>query len=301
MQLVTFFIYLSIISLVSSPLISSSTITITQFAHASVLETKVSCIKTGLTGGLNLTKFPEGKISGSQVLDILRQADSLAIEMAGQAEAALAVIPYVEPESADPDTVDSLESRFGLSLSNPTHLKLIPKLEFEYKQVKGFLDRGEAFYICRDGSPENGSTVCEVRQWHAFIRAYGEHTIRLCNSFWNLDLEQQAATILHEAFHIWWKQIEDDNVPRIHNAHCFEQFASDQAGTEVREGPCRDPGSGAASADDMDTTDGGSLAGGFSDDTQKDGFGESTDDTDVTNEEAQAGDFSDDTQQDGFG
>ena len=59
------------------------------------------------------------------------------------------------------------------------------------------------------------------------------HTIHLCSDFWNSDASDQAGTILHEAFHIHWHQVNDEDSPQVHNAHCFEQFAFDLKGIPI--------------------------------------------------------------------
>lgn len=55
--------------------------------------------------------------------------------------------------------------------------------------------------ICRDAT-------CEAADWASAVP--GERVIRLCNPFWNAArVSQQGATIMHEALHLWWDQIDD--------------------------------------------------------------------------------------------
>ena len=143
MRIITFLIYSVCMSLVLLSIISSPFRN--HLAQGRVYEQNVSCIKTGLHGN-----FPGGTQSRSQAFDIINQANSLAIELTRQAESTLAVLPNIEPDSADPTTVAALQNRFGLSITNPADLQLIPKLEFEYKQVKDYLDGGYTLYICLD-------------------------------------------------------------------------------------------------------------------------------------------------------
>ena len=186
MRIVTFLIFSVCISLVFLSIISPPFRN--HLAQGRVYQQNVTCIKTGLNGNV-----PRGTLSGSQAFDIINQANSLAIELIRQAESTLFVLPTIEPGSADPTTVAALQNRFGLGITAPADLQFIPKLEFEYKQVKNYLDGGYTLYICRD--PEcpsdddafttSGGTVVE------------NHTIHLCPLFWNSDASEQAGTILH--------------------------------------------------------------------------------------------------------
>jgi hypothetical protein len=278
MRISTFLIYSVTISLVSLSMISAP-LSI-QMAQAKVYEQNVSCIKTGLTGNV-----PGGTLSGSQAFDILNKANSLAIELIQQAESTLFVLPTIEPGSANPTTVAALQNRFGLGITDPAHLQFIPKLEFEYKQVKDYLDGGYTLYICRDPG-------CPGPDTDAFVRLGGgqsdieNHTLHLCSAFWNSDATDQAGTILHEAFHIHWDQVNDQGFPQVHNAHCFEQFALDLKGIPINERyrtSCTVPGAAPPAAADVSGTTGSEdeFAGDLSDDTQpqEGGFGESTGDS----------------------
>jgi len=213
-------ISLILLSIISSPF--------NHLAQGKVYEQNVTCIKTGLNGNV-----PGGTLSGSQAFDIINQANSLAIELLRQAESTLFVLPTIEPDSANPTTVAALQNRFGLDITDPADLQFIPKLEFEYKQVKNYLDGGYTLYICRDPG-------CTSPDTDAFIRLGGtdveNHTIHLCSAFWNSDASDQAGTILHEAFHIHWDQVNDRGFPQVHNAHCFEQFALDLKGIPINPG-----------------------------------------------------------------
>jgi len=142
-RIITFLTYsvcilLVLLSIISSPFRN-------HLAQGRVYEQNVSCIKTGLNGNV-----PGGMLSGSQAFDTINQANILAIELARQAESTLFVLPAIESGSADPTTATALQNRFGLGITNPADLQFIPKLEFEYKQVKDYLDGGYTLYICRD-------------------------------------------------------------------------------------------------------------------------------------------------------
>ena len=241
MRIITFLMYSVVISLVFLSIISSPFSN--QLAQGKVYEQNVSCIKTGLNGNV-----PGGTLSGSQAFDIINQANSLALELIRQAESTLFVLPTIEPDSANPTSVAALQNRFGLDITDPADLQFIPKLEFEYKQVKDYLDGGYTLYICRDPG-------CPSPDTDAFTTLGGgqtdveNHTIHLCSAFWNSDASDQAGTILHEAFHIHWDQVNDQGSPQVHNAHCFEQFAFDLKGIPINPlfaNECTAPGAAVA-------------------------------------------------------
>lgn len=273
MRISTFLMYSLVISLVFLSMISSPFSN--HLVKGKVYEQNVTCIKTGLHGNV-----PGGTLSGSQAFDIINQANSLAIELIRQAESTLFVLPTIEPDSANPTTVAALQNRFGLDITDPADLQFMPKLDFEYKQVKEYLDGGYTLYICRDPGCEPGED--------AFVLTgpgqtdVENHTIHLCSPFWNSNALDQAGTILHEAFHIHWDQVNDIGMPQVHNAHCFEQFALDLKGIPINPsfaGACRAPGAAAApqATDNVPSTPGGDdeIAGDFGGDTQsqEDGFG----------------------------
>jgi len=186
-----------------------------------VRDSNVSCRTTGLHGGV-----PGGDISGPDAIAQIRVVDASANAMANDAVSRLHdQLNNVDRSGyvADPVLDAALASRFGLSLTNHAHRGSITILERELRAVVRLLDRG-LFFVCRDPG-------CDPGDW-AFVLSGDEHTIRLCNPFWNGgDTPNfQASTILHEAIHLWWDQVDDQGHPPLHNAHCFEQFALDLAG-----------------------------------------------------------------------
>lgn len=185
-----------------------------------VRDTNVSCLTTGLHGGV-----PAGNISGPEAIAAIRNADARAIELARRAENLLFLQRLTAGTAgyvADPDFDLALANRFGLNVTNPAHQRRIEILQREFRAVAGFLESGAVYYVCRDAG-------CKSDRW-AFTY-FGQHTIRLCNPFWNAgSLNLQGSTLLHEAMHLWWSQVDDQGHPPMHNAHCFEQFALDLAG-----------------------------------------------------------------------
>lgn len=67
----------------------------------------------------------------------------------------------------------------------------------------------------------------------------GISRIVLCRPFWRDDagdpqtLDFQASTLAHEAFHVYFGSIRDDENPNFTNAHCYEQFLLDLNGSPV--------------------------------------------------------------------
>jgi len=184
-----------------------------------VHERNVSCRRTGLHHGV-----PGGVIAGADAVATIQAADQRAIELVSRAEAMLFIqrltagTPLYTP---DADFDAGLMNRFGLAVTNPADEATIAIIERELAAIRRFLQSGYVRYICRDAGCSG--------EWAAAIP--GERVIRLCNPFWNTtSVNQQGATIMHEALHLWWDQINDQGSRPLHNAHCFEQFALDVAG-----------------------------------------------------------------------
>jgi hypothetical protein len=181
------------------------------FVQRKVRESNVSCRHTGLTGGL-----PGGLISGPDAIVFITAANQKAVDLSQTAEALLS-----KTDAPDPTLVKALKDRFGLDTADPAHAKRIQILRREFKAVAGFLEGGSLYYVCR-------SAGCG-EEWAS--SRFGQHTIHLCNPFWNAgSLNLRGSTLLHETFHLWWNQVDDQGRPPMRNAHCFEQFALDLAG-----------------------------------------------------------------------
>lgn len=63
----------------------------------------------------------------------------------------------------------------------------------------------------------------------------GHSRIVLCAPWWKDGLDDQAATLLHEAIHIYFGFIKDQEAGNFANAHCYDQFALDLNGLVVPE------------------------------------------------------------------
>lgn len=61
----------------------------------------------------------------------------------------------------------------------------------------------------------------------------GHSRIVLCAPWWSDGLDDQAATLLHEAIHIYFGFIKDQDAGNLANAHCYEQFVLDLNGLVV--------------------------------------------------------------------
>ena len=184
------------------------------FVQRKVRESNVSCRHTGLTGGV-----PGGLISGPDAIAVITAANQKAVELGRLAEAMLS-----KADAPDPTLVRALKERFGLDTANPAHAKRIRILQREFKKVADFLEEGSIYYECR-------SAICGDAWAFTFS---GQHTIHLCNPFWNeKSLNLRGSTLLHETFHLWWDQVYDYGHPPMHNAHCFEQFALILAGANA--------------------------------------------------------------------
>jgi hypothetical protein len=61
----------------------------------------------------------------------------------------------------------------------------------------------------------------------------GHSRIVLCRSFWDDDPDGQAGTLLHEAVHIYFGFIGDQEQGNFTNAHCYEQFVLDMNWLDV--------------------------------------------------------------------
>jgi hypothetical protein len=57
------------------------------------------------------------------------------------------------------------------------------------------------------------------------VSCAGASKIVLCTPFWSDPADDQASTLLHECFHIYFSFIGDTG--NLANAHCYEQFVSD--------------------------------------------------------------------------
>ena len=191
-----------------------------QLIQRKVVDKNVSCHKKGLHGGV-----PGGILSGVDAVAIVKNADERAKAMAEDVQTRLhdkLTTFGTSSYTADAVLDAALAARFGLSIATPADHAKIRILEREFRAIVKLLGRN-IYYVCRDAG-------CDPGDW-AFTFS-GQHTIHLCGPFWRSGstLNQRGSTILHEAIHLWWDQVDDWGNKPLHNAHCFEQLALDIAG-----------------------------------------------------------------------
>ena len=169
--------------------------------------------------------MPGGVVAGLDAVATIQAADARAIKLVSRAEAMFIIqrltagTPLYTP---DADFDAGLMNRFGLAVTNPADERTIEIIERELAAIRRFLPEWL-------GPVQLQSNASCSGEWASAIP--GERVIRLCNPFWNAgNVNQQGATIMHEALHLWCDQINDQGSRPLHNAHCFEQFALDVAG-----------------------------------------------------------------------
>jgi hypothetical protein len=187
----------------------------------------VSCRENGLTN-------PD--LTGDEVVAMLQAADAEAINLAQQAEdqltAQLASARAGDPTDADFDRI--LQEELGLTLTNPAQFGLIQQQINRFRRVRETLESGYLRYLCR------GNTVSLVGCSPAgtcgdnfAFSCPGNRLIVLCQAFWD-NPDQQAATMLHEPFHIWFEMARHaPNALRRADASCFESFALRVSGQDA--------------------------------------------------------------------
>jgi Domain of unknown function (DUF4157) len=136
------------------------------------------------------------------------------------------------------NTAQALQNRFGL---DPTSRAVwtgrgpgsVHVLIRRFRMIRGLLDSGGVRYTCL--APANiNSPPCVGPGCGGQTRAVsceGVSRLFLCTPWWSDSADDQAATILHESFHIFFGFIND--VGHLGNAHCYEQFVLDLNGLTV--------------------------------------------------------------------
>lgn len=180
----------------------------------------VSCSRNGLFGSLRLT--------GPQVLAVLRAADAEAIRMARRAEHLIffetMIVEGGGPVDAAFNTI--LQEELGLDLNNAGDRQIALRQSERYRRIADAMEGGIIRYVCR-------SPRCDPDEFAFAFPA--NRLIRLCTPFWTdseggLSLAQnQAGTLLHEVSHVLF-DMDHDNRLRRANSDCFESFALRVAG-----------------------------------------------------------------------
>ena len=102
-----------------------------------------------------------------------------------------------------------------------------------YKAVRKILDGGWIRYTCLAPAIITTST-CTGPACQGGTRAVScenFYRIFLCRPWWSDPADEQAMTLLHEGFHIYFGFIGDTG--NLGNAHCYEQFVYDLNGLTV--------------------------------------------------------------------
>lgn len=196
-----------------------------------IVRDHVSCRQNGLTNP-NLT--------GDEVIAALEAADSEAITLALRAELLLdfhlLLVQAGEPVDPDFDTI--LQEELGLTLTNPAHFRLIEQQRERFKRVRETLESGYLRYICRGGTVTLVGCTPGTCGTNFAFSCPGNRLVVLCQAFWDGQAEQ-AGTILHEPFHIWFDMARHNpSALRRADASCFEAFARRLAGEDVSHISC---------------------------------------------------------------
>ena len=214
----------SIASGVSTPAtVETSPGTVSRRLQRRVDPANVSCRQTGLTNP-NLT--------GDEAVAAIVQADAEAITLARRAELLLDVNLLFTRGGfpVDPAFDTILQEELGLTLTNPAHFRLIEQQRDRFQRVRETLESGFLRFICRGGTVNLVGCSAGTCGPNFALSCPGNRLIALCQAFWDTPAEQ-AATILHEPFHIWFDMARHaPNQPRRADASCFESFALRVAG-----------------------------------------------------------------------
>ncbi|UVT22333.1 MAG: DUF4157 domain-containing protein [Nitrospira sp.] len=197
----------------------------------SVVREHVSCQQNGLTNP-NLT--------GDEVVAALEAADAEAIRLALRAELLLeAHLLFARAgEPVDPDFDVILQEELGLTLTNRAHFSLVEQQRDRFRRVRETLESGYLRYICRGGTVSLVGCATGTCGADFAFSCPGNRLVVLCQAFWD-DPTEQAGTILHEPFHIWFHMARHaPNALRRADATCFEAFARRLAGEDVAHISC---------------------------------------------------------------
>lgn len=183
--------------------------------HKRVRRENVSCRNTGLHGNPRLT--------GDQAVAVIEAADREAIRMGTRARLLLlegiALAAAGRPVDANLATIAREE--LGVDFTTEAGRRLARQQAARFERVVATLNSGYLRYTCR-------SPGCDGDEF-AFVFP-ANRVMRLCAMFWNTTepgmtiAQNQAATILHETFHIHF-DMDHANRLRTANADCLESFA----------------------------------------------------------------------------
>jgi hypothetical protein len=111
-----------------------------------------------------------------------------------------------------------------------------------FKGARQILDDGAMRYECLGGANVDftfGGVRCAGPGCGGETRAVscaGASRLVLCEPWWTDSLDEQATTLLHECFHMYFGHIRDQGSPNLANAHCYDHFVTDFNGIPVQAG-----------------------------------------------------------------
>jgi hypothetical protein len=181
--------------------------------------------------------------TGTDPVGVITAANTRAIEMLNNAidelqhtrDQIVAGEPVAWPVVSDA-TASALQNRFHIDANdrNVWTGRGEGTVDVIIRRLRGarqILDDGAMRYQCLGGANINftfGGVQCVGPGCGADTRAVscaGASRLVLCTPFWSDPADDQASTLMHECFHIYFDFIGDTG--NLANAHCYEQFVSD--------------------------------------------------------------------------
>jgi len=182
---------------------------------------------------------------GADPVGTLDAANTRAVELMDNAIATLefnrnAILAGAEPTSptVGDATAAALQSRMRINPSNRavwtgTGIGSVQLLIRRLRMVRNLLGGGWLSYTCIAPAAINTATCAGPACGGATRAASCEGVSRLflCTPFWADSADDQAGTLMHESFHIYFGFIDD--VGHEGNAHCYEQLVFDLNGVAI--------------------------------------------------------------------
>lgn len=193
-------------------------------------------------------------ITGANPVDTIRRASARAVELLDNAIAQLTatrrriVGGAVVGSPAIGDALEqAVQNRFRLDPNvratwTGTGARSVHILIRRFQGARQILADGWMNYTCL-GDPtvtlgrclRTAGNGCPAdRPDRRAVSCGGHSRIVLCRAWWSDTLDDQASTLLHEAFHIYFEFIGDAGV--FGNAHCYEHLVLDLNGLPIQAG-----------------------------------------------------------------